>query len=130
MSALFSTLNLATKLATPVAPVSARRMLKVTAWAGVDPVCTACGHPAVWRATVKATGEVVAGCADHKEKVRTDALARARAAAIGAALTVPKPKSTRIKVECLECRKKFTVSPTNVIPECPKCGGVDIDVRY
>lgn len=38
-------------------------------------------------------------------------------------------KSERIKVECLECGKKFTVGAKNTDPECPKCGGVDIDVR-
>ena len=33
----------------------------------------------------------------------------------------------KIKVECLECSKKFQT--TNMLPECPKCGSVDIDVR-
>ena len=33
----------------------------------------------------------------------------------------------RIKVVCLECGKKFQT--VNLIPECPKCGGVDVDVR-
>ncbi len=37
--------------------------------------------------------------------------------------------TNRIKVQCLECGKKFAVSGTNLIPECPKCHGVDIDVR-
>jgi Zn finger protein HypA/HybF involved in hydrogenase expression len=32
-----------------------------------------------------------------------------------------------IKVICLECGKKFRTK--KVIPECPKCGGSDIDVR-
>ena len=32
-----------------------------------------------------------------------------------------------IKVVCMECGKKFTTK--KVIPECPKCGGVDIEVR-
>ena len=36
----------------------------------------------------------------------------------------PKP---RIPVVCMECGKKF--STTNALPECPKCGGVDIEVR-
>ena len=36
-------------------------------------------------------------------------------------------KTPKIKVVCLECGKKFQT--TKVIPECPKCGGVDIDVR-
>lgn len=35
----------------------------------------------------------------------------------------------KIKVVCLECGKKFAVGPNNLIPECPKCGGVDVDVR-
>ena len=34
----------------------------------------------------------------------------------------------RIKVQCLECGKKFACGP-NASPECPKCGGTDIDVR-
>ena len=34
---------------------------------------------------------------------------------------------TRIKVVCLECGKKFSVRV--YANECPKCGGVDIDVR-
>jgi Zn finger protein HypA/HybF involved in hydrogenase expression len=33
-----------------------------------------------------------------------------------------------IKVVCLECDKKFTTTK-NALPECPKCGGTDIDVR-
>ena len=33
----------------------------------------------------------------------------------------------KLKVVCLECGKKFTTS--KVIPECPKCGGVDVDLR-
>jgi Zn finger protein HypA/HybF involved in hydrogenase expression len=37
-------------------------------------------------------------------------------------------KTTTVKVVCLECQKKFTVS-TNASPECPRCGGTDIDVR-
>lgn len=36
--------------------------------------------------------------------------------------------SERIKVVCLECGKKFSVSPKNVSPDCPKCGGADIEV--
>lgn len=34
----------------------------------------------------------------------------------------------RVKVVCLECGKKFQCGPT-ASPECPKCGGTDIDVR-
>lgn len=36
-------------------------------------------------------------------------------------------KTPPIKVECLECGKKFQTRQD--IPECPKCGGVEIDVR-
>ncbi len=35
----------------------------------------------------------------------------------------------RIKVVCLECGKKFQVGPNNVCPECPKCGGGDVEPR-
>lgn len=39
-------------------------------------------------------------------------------------------KSPRVKVVCLECGKKWQVSAaTNIGPECPKCGSVDVDVR-
>jgi predicted RNA-binding Zn-ribbon protein involved in translation (DUF1610 family) len=34
----------------------------------------------------------------------------------------------RIKVVCLDCGKKFAVSP-NASPECPRCGNTDIEVR-
>ncbi len=34
--------------------------------------------------------------------------------------------SPAIKVVCLECGKRFATRKD--IPECPKCGGVDIDV--
>lgn len=37
------------------------------------------------------------------------------------------PAKPRIKVECMECGKKFQT--TNDIPYCPKCGGADIEVR-
>lgn len=37
-----------------------------------------------------------------------------------------KPNS-KIKVECVECGKKFTT--TKMLPTCPKCGGSDIEVR-
>jgi DNA polymerase II large subunit len=36
-------------------------------------------------------------------------------------------KADKIPVICLECGKKFKT--TKVIPDCPKCGGSDIDVR-
>lgn len=35
-------------------------------------------------------------------------------------------KAERIKVQCQECGKRFATS--HVMPECPKCGGVDIDL--
>jgi hypothetical protein len=41
----------------------------------------------------------------------------------------PKPKRERIALECLECGKKFSVGLNNYDPECPKCGGVDYEVR-
>jgi hypothetical protein len=34
----------------------------------------------------------------------------------------------RIPVVCQECGKKFKTA--KVCPECPKCGGVDIDLDY
>ncbi len=42
---------------------------------------------------------------------------------------VPAKKKVRVKfkVVCLECGKKFATSGFD--PECPKCGGVDIEVR-
>jgi len=33
-----------------------------------------------------------------------------------------------IKVICNECQKKFACGP-NASPECPRCGGTDIEVR-
>lgn len=36
-------------------------------------------------------------------------------------------KREKIKVVCLECGKKFAT--TSFDPQCPKCNGVDIDVR-
>lgn len=41
--------------------------------------------------------------------------------------TIGKPKPSAIKVVCLECAKKFTTR--SLSPSCPKCGGVDIEVR-
>ena len=32
----------------------------------------------------------------------------------------------KVKVKCLECGKRFATASLD--PECPKCGGVDIDV--
>lgn len=31
-----------------------------------------------------------------------------------------------MRVECLECGKKF--STRSMLPECPKCGGTDIEL--
>lgn len=39
---------------------------------------------------------------------------------------VRRPKA-RIPVICMDCSKKFQT--TKDIPECPKCGGTDIEVR-
>ena len=36
-------------------------------------------------------------------------------------------KRPSFKVICMECQRKFTT--TNPTPECPKCGGVDIEPR-
>lgn len=33
----------------------------------------------------------------------------------------------KIAVECLECGRKFKTA--SFVPECPKCGGSDIDIR-
>jgi tRNA(Ile2) C34 agmatinyltransferase TiaS len=33
-----------------------------------------------------------------------------------------------MRLKCNECGKRFKVSPKNSDPECPKCGGVDVDV--
>lgn len=38
-------------------------------------------------------------------------------------------KAVRVKVVCLECGTKFSVPATRTDAECPKCGGVDIEVR-
>jgi Zn finger protein HypA/HybF involved in hydrogenase expression len=35
--------------------------------------------------------------------------------------------SKRFPVVCLECGKKFLTA--RVIPECPRCGGVDVELR-
>ena len=34
----------------------------------------------------------------------------------------------KVKMECQECGKKFSVSFKNSDPQCPKCHGVDVDV--
>ena len=34
----------------------------------------------------------------------------------------------RIRVVCLECGKKFTIVST-ADPQCPKCGGVDLELQ-
>lgn len=36
-------------------------------------------------------------------------------------------QSSKIKVECLECGKKFSTASS--LPSCPKCHGSDIEVR-
>lgn len=41
---------------------------------------------------------------------------------------VKKRKRVLVKVECMECGKKFSCGPM-ASPECPKCGSTDIDVR-
>ena len=34
----------------------------------------------------------------------------------------------RIRVVCLECGRKF--STHSMLPECPKCGGSDIELQH
>lgn len=34
--------------------------------------------------------------------------------------------NAKIKVQCMECGKKFSTS--KMLPTCPKCGGSDIDI--
>jgi Zn finger protein HypA/HybF involved in hydrogenase expression len=34
----------------------------------------------------------------------------------------------KVKMECMECGKKFSISMNNPDPSCPKCHGVDVDV--
>jgi Zn finger protein HypA/HybF involved in hydrogenase expression len=38
-----------------------------------------------------------------------------------------KPKSEAIAVECMECGRKFKTRSLG--PVCPRCGGVDVEVR-
>jgi len=38
-----------------------------------------------------------------------------------------KPTRIRVPLVCLECGKKWKVSPT-ADPQCPKCNGVDYEV--
>lgn len=40
-----------------------------------------------------------------------------------------KHQRIRITLECQECGKKWRVSPNANDPECPKCGGIDYEVR-
>jgi len=42
-------------------------------------------------------------------------------------MKTPKLKPAPLKVECLECGRKFQTRST--LPTCPKCGGVDVDLR-
>jgi Zn finger protein HypA/HybF involved in hydrogenase expression len=42
-------------------------------------------------------------------------------------MTTTTKRPAPIKVECLECGKKFQTRST--LPSCPKCGSVDVDVR-
>lgn len=36
---------------------------------------------------------------------------------------------TKVTLQCNECGKPFKVSPKASDPQCPKCGGVDWDVK-
>jgi Zn finger protein HypA/HybF involved in hydrogenase expression len=38
-----------------------------------------------------------------------------------------KTNTVKVKVVCMECGRKF--STADFVPECPKCGGSDVDVR-
>lgn len=33
-----------------------------------------------------------------------------------------------MQVQCMECGKKFHTD--SMLPDCPKCGGTDIDIQY
>ena len=35
-------------------------------------------------------------------------------------------KAASLRVECMECGKRFRTA--SMLPECPKCGGTDIDI--
>lgn len=35
-------------------------------------------------------------------------------------------RAPRFRVECMECGKRW--STTNTVPQCPKCGGVDVEL--
>ena len=37
--------------------------------------------------------------------------------------------TTRITLKCNECGKTWRVRPNAADPQCPKCGGVDWDVK-
>jgi Zn finger protein HypA/HybF involved in hydrogenase expression len=37
-------------------------------------------------------------------------------------------KQAKVKLECLECGRKWSVSPNAADPQCPKCNSVDLDV--
>jgi putative FmdB family regulatory protein len=43
------------------------------------------------------------------------------------------PERFKMNVVCLECGKKFTVLSSGkdytVLPDCPKCGGSDVELR-
>ena len=39
----------------------------------------------------------------------------------------PKPKAIKVKMVCLECGRKKSVSPNAVDPRC-SCGSVDLEV--
>lgn len=40
---------------------------------------------------------------------------------------VPRKGEKVMNVECMECRKKFRTK--KILPECPNCGGSDIDLE-
>jgi predicted RNA-binding Zn-ribbon protein involved in translation (DUF1610 family) len=42
--------------------------------------------------------------------------------------TQPKQPTPRVKLQCQECGRRFTVRATAQDPKCPRCGSVDWEV--
>lgn len=43
-------------------------------------------------------------------------------------VTTPTVRNGRVKMECMECGRKFSVAASAADPECPRCGGTDWEV--
>ena len=43
-------------------------------------------------------------------------------------MTTNSTKPARIRLQCQECGRKWSVSANASDPQCPKCGGVDWEV--